>query len=527
MAAVPNIEISNAQSRVTGLEPERFRQLQKIVSYRAENLPPRFVQTKIKEFMSTKYKLRKEDDLREFVMLYRDQIGDWAQRLTPSMFAQSYYAKALWDGWTSLVSGRGYFGTGLLPLVQRTLKLRLGLTYVTHDLRPLPTYPGRYRVAPAPSLYDFQEEAVQAWLDAGGRGVIDLPPRSGKTRIMIAAVQRLGVPSLIVVPTVGLVEQTRNRFLELGWPEHQVVGLTGGRSNMNAKTQRRLAAAQVWVMTPGTAAGSRKAGNPGIEGIRSREVLVIDEFHHAAAKTYRDISNAATQAYYRMGCTGTHYRADGKDLLMHSVLSRAVYSKSIEEMVALGRLVPGRVAMVRVPWGLIPEGRLYSEGIVKFAPRNELIAQAARALIRHGKRVLVLAKEVEHSRHLADLIGMGTVQVDGRDNSQVRPALDDLESGKVPCVVGTSVIGEGRDVPRADALVYAAGGKSKVKVVQDFFRCLTQSEGKERGIIVDPADTHHARLTESAAQRLSIYRRCFEADVVDPADLGAWLAHSV
>lgn len=527
MASVPIIEIGNSQSRIEGLPPDQHKQLQKIVAYRAQDLPPKSVQTKIKEFMAGRGRLRVEQDCRDFIALFGQEIGPWAHQLTPSLFSRSFYAKALWDGWTSLVSARGYFGTGLLPLVQRTLSLRLGHTEVEiQDLRGRP--PAPMGMPPIkPQLYDFQEEAIQAWFDAGGRGVIDLPPRSGKTRIMIAAVARANTPALVVVPTVGLVEQTVARFLSLGWPRDGVVGLTGGRSKMNATMKRKLQRAQVWVMTPGTAAGSRKAGNPGIEGIRSRKMLVIDEFHHAAAKTYRDISDAAVNAYYRMGCTGTHFRADGKDLLMHSVLSRAVYSKSIEEMVALDRLVPGRVAMVRVPWSAIGEGRLYTQGVTDHADRNDLVIHAARLLIERGKRVLVLAKEVEHSMNLATWIGKGAVQVDGRDNSQVRPALDDLESGKVRCVVGTSVIGEGRDVPRADALVYAAGGRSKVKVVQDFFRCLTISEGKDRGIIIDMADTHHPRLTESAAQRLSIYRRCFEADVVDPTDLEAWLDQAV
>jgi len=92
-------------------------------------------------------------------------------------------------------------------------------------------------------------------------------------------------------------------------------------------------------------------------------------------------------------------------------------------------------------------------------------------------------------------------------------------------VIGTSVIGEGRDIPAADGMVYAAGGRSRIRVVQDYFRVLTVSEGKEAGIVVDFADDHHDQLTRHAAERLSLYRqeKCFESEVINGGDMLGWL----
>lgn len=521
------ITFGNARARVIGLSPEQKGQLQRLIAVREVHLPPSRVQGMIKGFVGNLKRRRGADiEYRMFMKSHTDALAreGYADRLTLALFKAGLYSKGTWDGWRSLVASDGSFGSGLVDHVTRALTLRMGLPAPTVvDQRQRPRPPAQLWVPPVPSLFRFQHDALHAWLDAGGRGVLDLPPRSGKTRIMIAGVQHLMLPTLIVVPKVTLVEQTVQRFLELGFRTNDVMGLTGGVSRLSKKRKIRLQRSLVWVATPGTAVK--------LPGIKSRQVLMIDEFHRSAAKTYQQISIAAENAYYRMGCTGTHYRADGKDLAMHSVLARAVYSRTPEEMVALGRLVPCRVLMVRLPpsFRVVETGRaLYGAGISRCAERNAVMIGAAAELIRHGKRVLILTKEVEHSREIARALGPTCLQVDGSDNSQVAPALEALAAGTARAVCGTNVIGEGVDIPSADALVYAAGGRSKVRVVQDFYRVLTGGvAGKTHGIVVDCADNHNDHLVEAAARRLALYRRCFEALVVDSSALGTAIAQAV
>lgn len=542
-APTASIEIHNARSRVT-TDPETLARLRRLVAYREADLPPTQVQRIIRGFLSrpadqreaakqaagSRYRkaarLGYDIDTAVLYQWHGPQLRElgWPQsRLGPQLWDAVLRLRGIWDGWTSLISPRGEFGTGLLPHVERALELRLGATRTYNDRRPSPTSQTPYTAAKAPSLYAFQTAAADAWVAAGGRGVIDLPPRSGKTHVAIEITRRVGLPTLIVVPRKVLVTQTVARFAEW-FPPGSVMGVTGGRPS--AKVQRKLNQALIWIATPQTAAGRKDATGTrtGMQGIETRQLLIIDEFHHAAAPTYRAISLAARSAYYRLGLTGTHFRADGRDMLMHSVLSRSVYSRSITEMVALGRLVPARVAMVRVPGYIhVSSGeRMYTATVTECRERNAIIVNAVRELAAAGKRVLVLVKEVAHARRLAELLP-GALQVDGSDSKQVRPALDALEARRVPAVIGTSVIGEGVDVPAADALVYAAGGKSKVKVVQDFFRVLTASEGKACGLVVDLADNHNERLVKSAAKRLGLYRQCFPTDVIDATHLASWV----
>ncbi|MAD95930.1 MAG: hypothetical protein CMB99_01250 [Flavobacteriaceae bacterium] len=494
------------------------------VAYPAVKLPPPAAQAIIKGFFYAHGRRGWSDMGR----LWSDadcaaklwDLGVTRASLTRGMLEQTLRQKGTWDGWKRMVGADGRFATGLVAHVRRVLDLHLRHRYQIHDTREAPVLVPC--AAHYPPLFAYQAEAVEAFTTAG-RGVVALPPRAGKTRIAIAVIMALGLPTLYVVPSIGLVEQTVKAMLEF-MPAHMVVGLTGGKPN--AKTRRRMNTSLVWVATPATAAGPKpKRGmRRGIEGMTSRRVLIVDEFHHAAAETWQAISLSAVNAYYRLGMTGTHFRADGHDMAMRAVLAKAVYHKTVDDMVKLGRLTPASIAMVRVPGWVDCSGRLaHREAIADYSPRNAMIVSAVKTLAALGRRVLVLTKEVNHSKLLAAAIPKAA-QVDGKDNAAVAPALRDLERGKLNAVVGTSVIGEGRDVPGADALVYAVGGKSRVKVTQDLFRPLTASPGKRRALVVDFADNHHGTTIDHAAHRLAIYReeRAFDTRVVNPADLAGW-----
>jgi len=56
-------------------------------------------------------------------------------------------------------------------------------------------------------LRAYQRAALTAWHDADERGVVELPTGAGKTVVAIRAMVDEGVPTLVVVPTIDLLEQ--------------------------------------------------------------------------------------------------------------------------------------------------------------------------------------------------------------------------------------------------------------------------------------------------------------------------------
>ncbi|MCW3981748.1 MAG: DEAD/DEAH box helicase family protein, partial [Candidatus Bathyarchaeota archaeon] len=90
------------------------------------------------------------------------------------------------------------------------------------DSPPCPELTGRTR------LRKYQKEALRSWLSAGKRGVIVLPTGSGKTVVAMAAISELNAPTIVLVPTIDLMEQWRVRLRK---EFHVEIGAYGGGEN--------------------------------------------------------------------------------------------------------------------------------------------------------------------------------------------------------------------------------------------------------------------------------------------------------
>ena len=73
--------------------------------------------------------------------------------------------------------------------------------------------------------FPHQKEGLESWWQAGGRGVVVLPTGTGKTFLAILAIQKAGRPTLVVTPTIDLLNQWYGELLPaFGCP----IGLLGG-----------------------------------------------------------------------------------------------------------------------------------------------------------------------------------------------------------------------------------------------------------------------------------------------------------
>ena len=73
--------------------------------------------------------------------------------------------------------------------------------------------------------FPYQAEALEAWRRARGRGVVVLPTGSGKTYVATMAMDRFPRATLVVVPTIDLMNQW---FDLLGAAFSQPIGIVGG-----------------------------------------------------------------------------------------------------------------------------------------------------------------------------------------------------------------------------------------------------------------------------------------------------------
>ena len=83
-----------------------------------------------------------------------------------------------------------------------------GISYTDNvlDLLPCP------ELQSSITLRDYQKQSLDTWILNSKRGVIVLPTGSGKTVIGINAISLLNTPTIVVVPTLDLLDQWRSRL---------------------------------------------------------------------------------------------------------------------------------------------------------------------------------------------------------------------------------------------------------------------------------------------------------------------------
>jgi superfamily II DNA or RNA helicase len=380
-------------------------------------------------------------------------------------------------------------------------------------------------------LWDYQVDAVEA-LVQHGRGVISCPPRSGKTRILCEVQRRLNLQTLWVAPTERIVTQTQ-RVLEGFFGQCYSVQLVGTAAESAAAHRK------VVVCTNATASMLSDAF------LATRQMWVVDEVHHGASDQLQDLGARMPHVFYRMGATGTFFRSGLDDLALHALLSNVVYQISASELLRQGHLVPVNVAILPVPTERLRRlpptfhgGGHGTEGVHEHDLRNRIVAGVCVMLAQRGHRVLCLVGTISQGKILLDMLRRELPRSADPESPAVDFAcskvpdfaqermLERFADGRLKVLIGTTLLGEGVDLPTADAMVLARGEQAEVSLTQAIYRVCTAVAGKSRSILIDFDDQHHPKLAQHAAARLAVYRAepIFHVDLLGALEhLPLWL----
>jgi superfamily II DNA or RNA helicase len=343
-----------------------------------------------------------------------------------------------------------------------------------------------------PALRYYQKESVKAAVSEG-RGVVVLPTGAGKSLVMVKCIWELGVPTLIVTPSKAITDMMVETMIEY-FGKGKVEKLT--TKTVKAKKPIGICNIQALVKLKPKA-------------LESYHLVVVDEYHHTSSKSFLDVNEQLfNPIYFRIGLTATHYRNDGSDIALEAILSETLVEMSSKKAIDEGYLVKPYFKIVPLKIHLEEKNKnnyqkAYREGIVENESRNEVIAELA---LEHPKdSVIILVQQVEHGDILKTMI-TGAVFIHGQEKNNIRQkALEDFRKGKIKCLIGTSVIGEGVDLPIANVLIMAGGGKARSQVVQNIGRVLRLFEGKDKALIYDFTDEDGSFLQEHSNLRRAIY----------------------
>jgi len=223
------------------------------------------------------------------------------------------------------------------------------------------------------------------------------------------------------------------------------------------------------------------------------DLVIVDEAHHARARTYRRILEAYPNAVI-IGLTATPCRGDGRGL--GNIFEVLVECPDVAELTAAKYLVPAKIyapsrpdlSGIRVERGDYVERQL-AERVDKPELVGDIVTHWHRLAAR--RRTIVFATSVAHSAHLRDEFrrsGVLAEHIDGSTPTDERDAiLTRLASGEVEVITNCAVLTEGFDAPDVGCLVLARPTKSLGLFRQMIGRGLRPAPGKTDCIILDHA----------------------------------------
>lgn len=229
------------------------------------------------------------------------------------------------------------------------------------------------------------------------------------------------------------------------------------------------------------------------------DVVIVDEFHHAHAPTYRRLLEHLRPAEL-LGLTATPDRADGADIVADFFGGRIAAELRLWDAVDGGYLVPFAYYGIHdgtdlgsVPWR---RGRGYEPAALTTLYTADhawvrlVIAEVGRTVSDvHRMRALGFCVSVAHARWMADRFndaGIRAVAITGESTAELRrTALLDLASGKVSVVFAVDLFNEGIDVPEVDTLLMLRPTESGTLFLQQLGRGLRRADGKAVCTVLD------------------------------------------
>ena len=311
--------------------------------------------------------------------------------------------------------------------------------------------------------YPEQLAAVEAAI-RHGRGCVVMPTGTGKSLVFALLIAKLQVKTLIIVPTLGLKLQLQADFTK--W--------FGSLDNITI----------------------RNVDATGLEKETAYDLLILDECHHSAASTYRQLNKKAwNNIYYRYNFTATPWRSQEEEqLLLESITGEVVYRLEYARAVSQGFIVPVEAYYYEIPKQEV-DGytwrEVYSELVINHTQRNTAIAALLDRLVETGTSGLCLVKEVAHGEKIQSLMTHPTAFIKGEnDDNRIKILEFNLRERLV--LIGTEgVLGEGIDSKPAEYVIIAGLGKSKPRFMQSVGRAVRRYEGKDSAKIIIFKDNSH------------------------------------
>lgn len=409
-----------------------------------------------------------------------------------------------WNGITYLMTNKGIFMQGLLPKVKEFLN-KNDVSFEMEDNRARIHYNEsidltdklkKLNLVPR----DYQEQIIDAAMKSN-KGIVRAATGAGKSLVMAMLTAKINKPTVIYVIGLDLLQQFHDLFSKIFDEEIGFIG--NGVCNI-----KRINIASIWtvgraikidkknIIADDEVSDNEKEMDEAhyiqiIKMLQEAKLHVFDESHVVTTDTINSIYKKINPEHI-YGFSGTPFRDDNSDLLIHGVLGEKIIDVSASLLINKGVLAQPIIKFVSVPavsMQMAPYQTVYKSYIVENNVRNNLILKHAQELLNKKYTPLVLFKQIKHGQILLELFqeaGIKCEMLNGNDSLDRRNEIKQLLNEKsIDLILASTIFDIGIDIPMLNSLILCGSGKSSVRTLQRIGRVVRSFPGKKFAAIVD------------------------------------------
>lgn len=227
-------------------------------------------------------------------------------------------------------------------------------------------------------------------------------------------------------------------------------------------------------------------------------MIVIDEAHHALAKTYKEMWERSPKAKF-LGLTATPCRLNGKGFT--DLFDVLVQSWGVPEFISKGRLATYDFVSIKsdgVTQWLIDslqkrgaDGDYQNKEMDMLLNKKPSIDRLYRSLEEYGKdrKGIVYAINISHAQKITKLYqehGVKAIAIDSKTPATERQQdIEAFKKGDIQVLVNVDIFSEGFDCPDVEFVQLARPTLSLAKYLQMVGRGLRVAKGKKNCVIID------------------------------------------
>ena len=358
-----------------------------------------------------------------------------------------------------------------------------------------------------------KEDIYKAW-ESVPSVMFQMPTGTGKTRLFASIIkdiqtlsvrkkERMGV--LVLVHRSELIEQIHETLSFKYGIAHGII-----KAGFDEDRRMPVQVASVQSLTRRLDIWKEK----------SFSYIVIDEAHHAMAKTYRKICDLYPKAKI-LGVTATPYRLSGESF--RDLFGKLIVSQGVSKFIEQGYLSPydyysikPNSSMQQVIDNIAEFGADgdYSEAaLLDACDKDHIRAELVKAYKEYanGKKGIIYTINRAHNDHVCSefkKIGLRVVAIDGKTPAEKRKMyVSEFRAGKIDIICNVNIFSEGFDCPDIEFIQLARPTLSLALYLQQVGRALRLHAKKNSAVIIDNVGLYNRFGLPSANRQ---WKRHFE-----------------